>query len=307
MAKKTKHQHKNRVSLWTISFVIAAIVILMLTVAKVADIKQQYDARSKAQVNQVKLFIAPATGVAPPNQTMELYIDARNEKIPFIRAEITFDQSKMQLTDEIGTTQKLRQIIRKSTKSEANNSGRIVLILGLAVADRDNPPQGTFEVARFTFAPISYATNLATAVSIDTSTVQVVNWDGSEMENKYQNAKVILNRVTPTPTDYVSPTPKPTTRPTSGPKGQYIPPPYVSPEPTTTPYQQITIPTQPYPPITIDGDVNNDMCTNLADVTKCMGALFSFGKTKCDANLDGKTNLSDVIFIIANLGNGCGK
>src|SRR3989304_7285393 len=63
--------------------------------------------RSGAQDAAVKVFISPEQQNLPPDSTFKVMIDAGQYNIAFARLVITFDQSKIELTNEISTTSKL--------------------------------------------------------------------------------------------------------------------------------------------------------------------------------------------------------
>ncbi len=311
-SRSTTEVHTPTNNKQIIIYVLFGIVSLFL-VSRLANLKESFDPRSKAQISPVKFYLTPAAAVVPPNRTIKLMIDGKDEKIVFTRVELTFDSNKIMLVNNIATTDKLRTIIKKSTIDEANATGRIKLILALAAADKANPPVGAYELAQFTIAPkiSSYSTS---DIHIDTSAMQVVNWDASEMVTEHANMKITLNPATggayinPTATVYVEPTEEEYNEdefeyPTNTP---YI---YQSPIPVEySPYPEFT--PEPVPiPIpdreNFEGDMNGDECVNFTDIGMCLHVLWPFGAKSCDANRDGLSNFYDLFFIITRLGNGC--
>ena len=130
--------------------------------------------------NQVTIKILPAAASLPPDQVLEVRLDSGAAGVGFARIEIDFDQTKVQMVDEATTSGVLRTVMSQTVKDEANSSGRIVVVLGLATADRDNPPTGEFEVFRVQMKSISGAVNDTTEVGVNTEGSQVVTIDGAE-------------------------------------------------------------------------------------------------------------------------------
>lgn len=302
MARKTNHKNKpinfdQRLPGLIILFGVLLICIVSFII--LVNPNHKFDIRSKAQITPVKLSLSPPATVIPPNRSLSLVIDSGSEKIAYIRAEVTFNPNLIQLTGDIGTSEKLRMVLRKSTRDQANSLGRIVVILGLAPADRANPPVGQFEIAKFNFTAKSISDSSIAQFSIDSSALQVVNWDASEMETKIVNASWKVNpKVENTPTDIPPKKPEPTV--------------YHTPFPTITPYLGVFLSATPEPTPTITqlaiyGDTTGDRCVNLSDLAHCSGAIFGQGGPECDANADGKVNFSDTVYILTYLGNGCTK
>lgn len=204
--------------------------------------KKAIDLRSQAQVASVTFSISPATQNLPPNSTFRVMLDAGTQQIGFVRVEIPFDRTKVQLASEINTSTRLTKnnaeaetdpnyvppqyacqgttpCIIKTTMVQANTAGKIVLVLGLNTTDRSNPPTGSFEVANFTLRTAN-TTASTTSISVDGTNSQVVNMNAiaapitSVASNLNLNASSTVTLTPPPPTATFTLTPSATRTPT---------------------------------------------------------------------------------------------
>ena len=105
--------------------VIGLLVAITALPAAVLLIRQATQLRSKAAPEAVTLSFSPSGVTLPPNQTISLNMDAKAYQIGFVRVDMSFDKSKVQLSGDIQTTSALKNVIVKTTQSDANNSGNI--------------------------------------------------------------------------------------------------------------------------------------------------------------------------------------
>ena len=225
-----KKVRENQLFLFSIAFVITTGVIIGI--------------KTTFALDQVDLFFSPANANLPPNQTVNLMLDAKSQNIGFVHIELTFDPSLVNLTDEITTTNSLKTIVTKTTRNSANTTGRIILVLALSPDDIATPPTGLIELANLPFGSVTGQENVTTNVTIDTPTVQIVDLTEVELSYTTPLATLALNvAATPTPTEIPSSTPTPTAilSPTPTievsptPTEEVTPTPTISPTPTLTP------------------------------------------------------------------------
>lgn len=145
MNSKSKN-NLNRKSLLILFLIFVATVLIYLTYG--AALRQQ-NLGSKAAVNQATLTLT--RGKVDTNSHEVILSAQTNSQIAFAELHLNFDKRSAQLISEINTTNQLSTVNKKSTPSEANSSGTIIISLGLAPADRARAPSGGFEVARFMF------------------------------------------------------------------------------------------------------------------------------------------------------------
>jgi hypothetical protein len=188
----------------------------------------------KAQTADPHLYLAPETSSMPPNITYQLMMDAKTHQIGFVRAVLTFDRTRINLASEITTTASLNQVdsnnnpwIIRTSRTDANNSGKIILVLGLK--PNSTAPTGNFELAKLPFTAVTTTSNLSTAINFDSADIQLVNLSVNQLAFTSKSASITLNPSGPTNT----PAPNPTATPTpSGPSP--------TPGATTTVTYQIT-------------------------------------------------------------------
>lgn len=153
----------------------------------------------KAAPAPVEIFFNPENSSIPylGTRSIQLMLDAKTNQIGFTHVELTFDKSKIKLSSEIQTTNKLKTVVQKTSMAEANSSGRVVIALGLATQDRGNPPTGVFDLATLVFKSNTSSANQSTSVVIDTSKVQIVDIVPNELSFTARNANLTIQICTP--------------------------------------------------------------------------------------------------------------
>ena len=179
------------------------------------EIQKKTDTTLQAQRRQVRLYFSPSQVSVPPEATLNLMFDSRASQIGFARIELAFDQSKITLTKSIVTTPLLKTGVTVTSMEEANATGKILLVLGLAPVDRATPPTGTFEFAQLSFSPKTPDPNQSATLSFTSSGIQLVDINGAPASFTGETATIFVNSTTPTiaPTPTLSPTEIPTPKP----------------------------------------------------------------------------------------------
>ena len=170
----------------------------------------------KATSHQVSVNIYPKNQSLTPNGDVQLWIHA-DSSVAFAHVEITFDPSKVKIYKEITLTSSLATVVEKSTMSEANNTGRIVIAVALPPASRNSPPTKAIKLSDMTFAAQTNAANVSTTLTIPPDAVTIVSADASLYTVTTNTETLILNPVstpTPTATPISTSTPSSTATPT---------------------------------------------------------------------------------------------
>src|SRR5215216_6367050 len=109
----------NKLFKFVISLVIGILVLPMSTTQAAKSHK------SFVQSEPVRIFFSPANVAFDTDATLSLMLDAHSERIAFVLINLAFNQSKIQLADEIQTADSLKIVMQKTTMAIANPTGRI--------------------------------------------------------------------------------------------------------------------------------------------------------------------------------------
>ena len=186
--------------------ILLAIVLLAMPLS-ISLVQRKTELRSKAQEQVVKMYFTPSQATIPPNTALKLMFDAQSNQLGFARVELAFDQTKIALTQEIAPTNLMSTVVTKTSLTDANTTGRILIVLGLSPANRATPQTGIFEFAEVAFGPKTQEQNQTTTVNLDTVGTQLVDMTSANLSFTGETATIVVNPVPPTPTPTVSPTP----------------------------------------------------------------------------------------------------
>jgi len=129
---------------------LSLLIISLAIPATLLLLKRNTDTRTGAETELADVFFLPETATLPPGQQVRLMIDSKQIPLGFVQLDISFDNTKVKVKDELAITDTLKNVIRKSTNAEMNSNGMISIALGLSPDDKDNAPQGVIELATFT-------------------------------------------------------------------------------------------------------------------------------------------------------------
>lgn len=182
---------------------------------------KQLVGKPKASVSTGAILFDPTTLTVPPDGTMRVILDPQNNPISFAKVELTFDKNAV-LVKEIGYTNLLSMVIATTSATTANNTGVISFTLGLAPADRNNPPATAFDFLTIKFAKKS-TTGSQSQLIFNAANSQLVDMASQQMSINSTPANIVVSVPTssPTPTPSAtplgaSPTPTPVTSNTPG-------------------------------------------------------------------------------------------
>lgn len=160
-----------------------------------------------ALASSPRLYFSSPQTTLPPNQTVDIVLDAQTTRIVFAHIEFTFDQTKVQLADEIQPANSLTSVVGKTSLAQANTSGRVVITTALDPGSQNNPPTGVFSIASFVLASIAGGGNQTTELLFDDPKIQIVQLNTAVLPVTTVPTTLTLN---PSGTAAVVPTPTPT-------------------------------------------------------------------------------------------------
>jgi hypothetical protein len=174
---------------------------------------QEYD--TSAATNTAQINLQPSQLSASPNAVLQIWTTT-NAPTGFVSVEIDFTPSLIKLTSDVAlTSTSFTRIIKRTSYTEANSTGKIILALGLDPAKKTNPPQGSMQLATINFAAVSPVVLSSTDITISGSASSVVGMDTALMNISTTGTTVSLPIVvvSPTPTSSISIHPTPTATP----------------------------------------------------------------------------------------------
>lgn len=200
---------------WDIKLLTVALLLLGIAVS-VQLVRSGVSWLSKAGPDDVRLFFASSEYTLPPDTNLNLMLDAGSKQVGFIRVEVSFDRSKVNLLGEVNTNSSFRRMVIKSTRNEANTNGKVVLALGVDPDDLGQAPSGTFQLAQIPITAVTADPNQSTQLTILRSAIQVVDLGTNSLGFFTEDASIVINPTGSTPTSVIA-SPTPTAGPTSTP------------------------------------------------------------------------------------------
>jgi hypothetical protein len=148
---------------------------------------------TKAVTNTAQVNLQPSKVTAIPSTTLQLWITT-SAATGFVAVEIDFTPTSIQLTSDVTlTSTTLTRVIKKTSYTEANSTGKIIFVLGLDPAQKANAPQGTMQLATLNFTAVTPASVGTTKISISGSASQVVGMDAAPMNITTSDTAVWLH------------------------------------------------------------------------------------------------------------------
>lgn len=294
----------------------------------------------KAAPDDAVLSFAPTSLSIPPGGSVALMLDAKTHQVAFAMVKLSFDPTKVQLTQEIQTNPGFQSVVSKSTIAEANSTGTIVIALAIfdPIKFTTPPPAqtGMIQFAQMTFAARSGVANDSVILRIVPDGVQIADANNTQTAVAFTHAPITIrlnptsSTSTPTGSAYASATPTyantvpPTRTPTE------TRPPFQNQTATPTPPRYSNFPTSSPRPTrpekthsprptrtpmedkdndlayTGTTDVNGDGCVDQKDVNVFMRHLRRSGTDQTlNLNNDNKIDVRDMFAILSDMGKGC--
>lgn len=137
-------------------FKLASLLVLLVTMpAAILLVQQTIRFFSGAADSQANLYILPSTADVSGAQTFQVMLDPMGNPIAFAALDITFDITKVRLTQDPVLSGVLGNTMFPLTNANtANTTGVISIVLGLGFDQKDTPPTQPFELVQLTFEPI---------------------------------------------------------------------------------------------------------------------------------------------------------
>jgi len=219
----------KKVRLWQL-FVLALMVLSLPVMLGILQKRVERGVSKAAGTALIHFAPYPSGGNAmlPPGveKTFSLKANVSTEQVVFARVEVSFDQTKINLSRNVEIGSPLKAVISDpTTPAVANTYGKIAVSFATCNPLRVEfpcetpfpPGTGDFEIARLTFVGIVATSNLQTSVSV--SAADLANNAPVPVSLAISSTPLLLtlNPVsTPTPNPVISPTPtiKPTATPT---------------------------------------------------------------------------------------------
>lgn len=181
-------------------FKLASLLVLLLTMpAAILLVQQTFRFFSGAAVTQANVYILPATANVSGAQTFQVMIDPKGNPVGFASLDLTFDNTKVQLTQNPVSSGILGTTIDLTTANTANTTGVINIDMGLNPSQ--TAPTQPFELANITLQPQSgVGTNVQTLLGL--ANIQVVdkNTEGDmTVDSTGSTLTLNPNSATPTP------------------------------------------------------------------------------------------------------------
>jgi hypothetical protein len=299
------------------AFLFLSLPVALLVVRQV----QRYQAGA-ASVSAL-LYFSPSEQNLPPDSNFKVMVDTKGNQMGFVRLEFSFDITKINLTSEVSVTSRLATVIQKTTMSEANNTGTVVVVAALTPTDRTNPLTGIVELANFNAKAVSPQPNSSATLSLNNTGIQLIDMQSQVVPFTSQGSSLTLNKSevstgTSTPVATLEPT---TSVVTNVPSVTSTVLPSETPQPTTeatvTPTTVVAaLPTSTTAPIATStnaptatatakrGDVNGDNVVNTTDIAIIVDAYGTRppSDTRADVNKDGRVDIVDIGIVIDNYG-----
>lgn len=139
----------------------------------------------------VKLSFSPDNLSLSQSKTISVMIDAKTFEIGFIRVELLFNNTLINLSEEINTSSLFNTVITKTSKVNANATGRIIIVIALSPGDL--PPTGVNEIARITIEPKTSNFNQHTSLSFFDEGIQIVDKNTTTQSFTSELLPIIIN------------------------------------------------------------------------------------------------------------------
>lgn len=171
--------------------------------------------KAGAAGGNAEFFFDPGSLTLPPDGLASLWVTT-DKAVGFVRAELSFDPKLVALAQDITLAEpSLKRVIKLSTMSEANSSGKIILVVAVDPTTLASAPTGNIKLANFKFKAISTRSNKAASVTVSTSSSQLVDTSAVPFNLTAKGLSLTVNpsdgtsTPTPTPTPATTPTPPP--------------------------------------------------------------------------------------------------
>lgn len=215
-----KYRYQSNFEIYLKKYLFFGLVIVMSAVTLYFAnflIKQAQNLKAGAASGTAQLFFEQNSLSLSPTGNANLWVTV-DKPLGFVRAELSFDPSLIKLTQEIFlASPQLNRIIKITSMSEANSTGKISIILGLDPASLSSAVSGSFKLATLNLTTKVNTQNATTSIQMIDNNLQLVDTGATVFTVTSTPVNLTLNPVaspSPTPTSTVTPTPTATPSPT---------------------------------------------------------------------------------------------
>lgn len=258
--------------------VISALIVFVIIKGKPSNVL--------SQAFPANITINPTQQSLPPDVAVSIALDSNTNSIAFARVVILFDQTKVNLSSEVTVSGTFANVLEKSTAEQANDSGQIVVAVG--VAPGTPALNGVItDFITFSLTAVSSSPDDVVQLTLDTPNMQLVETQTlTQVPISGSTATYTLNPTAPTSTPIPSPTDTPTPTP--------IPTPTATPTPIPTPTPTPISDTEP-PTVNVTNPTNGAIVTRSTNVTIQATASDNVGVTKVEFYVNGKRRCTDMV------------
>ncbi|OGM61261.1 hypothetical protein A2955_02050 [Candidatus Woesebacteria bacterium RIFCSPLOWO2_01_FULL_37_19] len=174
---------------WSYGYKILTLLVLLISIPLTTKLVKNF-VLYLSKAAQVSIFFSQNPTSLPPDKVVSLMLDSGSEQIAAARVVFTYDNTKVQLANEIQPTALLGQVIQKTSMAEANSTGKAIVMLGLVPGAQ--APSSVFEFAKFTLHSIT-TQSLNIQMAVDEADVQIVNILGQALSYSSTPLNINLN------------------------------------------------------------------------------------------------------------------
>ena len=168
-------------------FYLLLLIVPLLLVLSFTPLKNLFSAKGSGSI---KLSFDPEkiALIAGQESIVKIMADSGPKEVAFTRISINFDRNTVNLKDTIVPNPLLNTVIDSTPADEANASGKALLVI--AASPESKRPSGKFEIAALTLIG---KTAGKSALTFDSSDMQIASGDALEMEYKTFPAQISVN------------------------------------------------------------------------------------------------------------------
>lgn len=164
-----------------------------------------------AEIYQASVSFSPASATLPPDRTFTISTNPGTASLAFAKVVFNFDKTYYKLESEITGTNSMPTVVRKTSRADANASGRAEIVV--AVPPGTPLPTGSFALANFTLGLVNDANPANSNLTFTPELMQMIGPNSEVFSVSTTNASLLMPAASPTPSPTGIPTPTPTLGP----------------------------------------------------------------------------------------------
>jgi|GEM_PF-6447462 len=144
---------------------------------------------------QVDVFFEPAILTASPDALVNLWVTT-DRQLGFAAVEVTFDIKVVSLSQEVVIpNSSLKRVIKKSTMAQANQTGKLSIVVAVDPTTVTTAPTGSFALANLKFKSVTTTPNLITNLGITNNSLQLIDSGSTPFTATIKTASMTLNPI----------------------------------------------------------------------------------------------------------------